>query len=433
VRAVRHLLASNRNLRLLLASGLISLTGDWILRVGLTYEVYALTGSTLASGALLATSLVPQLVLGSPAGVFVDRWDRRRTMIAVDLLLAASLLPLLAVRSADDVWIVYPVSFAAAVLVQFLTPAEASMAPLLVPADRLVTANALIAQSRDVARLAGSALGGVLAAAGGISLVGGADVGSFLVAAVAVALIGAAPGAAPGSAPSPVVRPGLRAEWIDGLRIAIGSPAVRLLLAVTAVSDVGEGIMGTLFAPFVRTRLHGNAAAFGTIVSAQAIGGIVGGLVVAVAADRIAPWAALGGGAVAFGLIDLSMFLYPLGYAQVWPAIALMIVVGVPGALIVVALATIFQGSTLDAHRGRVFGALATVGGAATLVGIALGSALPSRLGIVSVLTIDAACYTGCGLVVLLLVRSGRLTPAGGGATPAAPARSTPASRPDWS
>ncbi len=434
MRPIRELLAGNRDFRLLLAAGLISLTGDWILRVGLTYQVYALTGSTLASGALLATSLVPQLTLGSLAGVFVDRWSRRRTMIVVDVLLAVTLLPLLAVRSAEDVWLVYPVSFAAAVLIQFFTPAEAAMAPLLVSEERLVTANALIAQSRDAARLGGSAIGGVLAGAGGIALVGGADIASFLAAAGAVALI-TIPAVA--VAPRPVAAAGrlaaLRAEWLDGLRIALASPAVRLLLVFTAVADVGEGVMGTLFAPFVRTRLHGSAAAYGTIVSAQAIGGIVGGLVVAAAADRLSPWTALGRAAVVFGLIDLTMFVYPVGYEEVWPAVGLMIVVGLPGAVIVVALATIFQTATGDAHRGRVFGALATIGGAATLVGIVVGSTLPPRVGIVPALAVDSACYTGCGLLVLLLVRRGTLTRAGGGATPAALARSTPASRPDSS
>ena len=74
--ALRH-----RELRLLLTAGLVSLTGDWVLRVGLAYYVYALTGSTLASALMLLASFVPQILLGSLAGVFVDRWDLRRTMV----------------------------------------------------------------------------------------------------------------------------------------------------------------------------------------------------------------------------------------------------------------------------------------------------------------------------------------------------------------
>ena len=66
--------------RPLLGAGLISLSGDWVLRVGLAYYVYALTGSTVASAVMLLASFVPQIALSSLAGVFVDRWDLKRTM-----------------------------------------------------------------------------------------------------------------------------------------------------------------------------------------------------------------------------------------------------------------------------------------------------------------------------------------------------------------
>jgi Na+/melibiose symporter-like transporter len=86
--ALRH-----RDLRLLLAAGLVSMTGDWVLRIGLTYYVYVLTRSTLASALMLLTSFAPQIVLGSIAGVFVDRWDLRRTMVITDVLLALGCCP----------------------------------------------------------------------------------------------------------------------------------------------------------------------------------------------------------------------------------------------------------------------------------------------------------------------------------------------------
>src|ERR1022692_3917148 len=88
--AIRRALRQ-RGLRKLLAAGLISTTGDWVLRVGLAYYVYVLTGSTLASALILLASFVPQIVLGSVAGVFADRWDTRRTMIVSNLLLPAGL------------------------------------------------------------------------------------------------------------------------------------------------------------------------------------------------------------------------------------------------------------------------------------------------------------------------------------------------------
>src|SRR5215470_1860753 len=99
-----------RNFRLLLAANFVSSTGDWILATGLAYQVYVLTGSTLASAAMILAMLLPQVTLGSFAGVLADRWDRRRTMIACNLLLAITLLPLLLVDDAGRVPIVYAVA-----------------------------------------------------------------------------------------------------------------------------------------------------------------------------------------------------------------------------------------------------------------------------------------------------------------------------------
>jgi Na+/melibiose symporter-like transporter len=67
-------------------------TSDWILRVGLAYYMYVLTGSTRASAVMLLASFVPQIALSSLAGVFADRWDSKRTMIITNLLLAAGLV-----------------------------------------------------------------------------------------------------------------------------------------------------------------------------------------------------------------------------------------------------------------------------------------------------------------------------------------------------
>lgn len=169
-----------RDLRLLLSAGLISMTGDWVLRIGLTYYVYVLTGSTLASALMLLASFVPQIVLGSLAGVFVDRWDSKLTMIVSNLLLAAGLLPLLAVRHPDQVWVIYLVMAWEGCVQQFFSPAQQSLLPALADDRQLVTANPLSGQASDVSRLAGSAMGGIVAAAGGMTALALADIASFL-------------------------------------------------------------------------------------------------------------------------------------------------------------------------------------------------------------------------------------------------------------
>jgi MFS family permease len=189
MRTTWRMLASRRDLRLVLAAGLVSGAGDWILIIGLVYRVYAITGSTVASALTMASSYAPRVLLGAVAGVFADRWDRKRTMITADLLLAAVLLPLLLVHDAGQVWIVFAVMFAEGAIQQFFSPAEQAMVPTLVPDTELVAANAVSGQVSNVARLAGSALGGIIAAAAGIGAVTIADAASFVASAALLTLV----------------------------------------------------------------------------------------------------------------------------------------------------------------------------------------------------------------------------------------------------
>ncbi|HLB44566.1 MAG TPA: MFS transporter, partial [Candidatus Limnocylindrales bacterium] len=133
-----------RNYALLWFGGLVSMLGDFVLFVGLPFEIYRLTGSTLASAGMVLAFLVPSILLGSVAGVFVDRWDRRRLMVAVNLLQAVSLLPLLLVGELG-LWVAYAVLVVESSLSQLFSPAQVALMPSLLAGgkDELLTANAL--------------------------------------------------------------------------------------------------------------------------------------------------------------------------------------------------------------------------------------------------------------------------------------------------
>lgn len=315
-----EVLARQRDYRLVLSAGVVSLTGDWILRIGLAYYVYDLTGSTLASGVLLLASFLPLFLLGSLAGVFVDRWDRRRTMIITNLLHAIVLLPLLVVHDDSTIWVVYLVVLAQSCLQQFFRPAEQSLVPLLVESRQLVTANALNSQSSDIARLIGAALGGVLAAFGGIPLLALVDAVTYLAAMGLLIGVRHRGNKIVVEKTTGAIRR-IKAEWVEGIRICVGGPALRLVFVFGLVTGVGEGAMSTLFAPFVSTELGGDGTVYGLISSSQAVGGIVGGLIAAAVGSRFSAAKMWGVGAVLFGLIDLVMFCYPLAWHSVVPAL----------------------------------------------------------------------------------------------------------------
>jgi Na+/melibiose symporter-like transporter len=400
VRALWRLVAAHRDLRLLLSAGLISLVGDWILRTGLVYYVYVLTGSTLASATTLLASLVPQITLGSLAGVYADRWDRRTTMVVTNLLLGVTLLPLLAVHDKHQVWVIYLVTVVQSSLAQFFTAADAALLPHTVPAADLVTANALNGQNRDVARLVGAALGGLTAGLGGITALALTDAVSFAAAATLITLIRVPRRRPPEPAPAHHV---LR-ELAQGATLAARSPALRLLLLFVLITGIGEAAMGTLMAPFVRDVLHGGPQAYGLILSVQAAGGIAGGLGVATVARRFQPRHLLGYGALAFGLVDLALFLYPLLTRAIWPAFVFMVIVGLPGAMTVAGLITVFQRATSDTHRGRVFGLANAVEGAAMLGAALAAGVLATSLGIVPVIAVQGAGYCAAGALMLFFL-----------------------------
>ncbi len=400
------LLLRHRTFGLLWVAGLISLTGDWLLGVALPVSVYRLTGSPAATSAVLAVSVGAALVAGTIAGVYVDRWDRRKVLVVANLLQVAAVLPLLAVTSAAQVWIVLVVAAVESTLGQFVAPAEHALLPQLVAQDDLGSANSLNTLNANIARLAGPALGAIVVAAAGLAGAAILDAASFAVAAVLVALIGGVHRAsAVASAPRPAGRrprpdrvsafARWRAELAGGLQAIWASRLVRALLVVLLITSVGEGVMGSLFAVFADRGLTGGATDIGWLMSAQAVGGIAGGILSAAFARRIRPVPMLVVGYAVFGVIDVVIFNLPRWTPALAPQVGLFILIGIPGALAMAATMTLLQTEVADGLRGRVFAAFMVAQSAAALVGSGLAALLTDRLGVFTVLTAQ-----GCGYVV---------------------------------
>jgi MFS family permease len=135
-----------RSFALLWTAQSISTTGSALTTVAASLLVYRLTGSALSVGLLLMAAALPGLLFGPIAGVFVDRWDRRRTMMAADLSCAilVGAVPLLLPYS---IWWLFAVVVLSNALRQFYEPAHASLLPETAPEDELAAANAFVAVS----------------------------------------------------------------------------------------------------------------------------------------------------------------------------------------------------------------------------------------------------------------------------------------------
>jgi Na+/melibiose symporter-like transporter len=405
----------HRDFALLWVAGLVSVAGDFALLIALPLHAYALTGSAVAIGGVFAASLLPRILLGSVAGVFVDRWDRKRTMVAADLVRAALLLPLLLVDSPDRLWLLYLLRAATGTVGLLFEPAEAALLPKLVGEERIITANALNALNNNLGRLVGPAVGGLLYASGGLPAVILVDAVSFAGSAALIALIRAdarPEGVETASGdPSPLRR--IFAEWRAGLALVGEDRILRTIFIATGVGMIGEGTFAVGFTPLAVDVLGGGATGAGILSSAQAVGGLIAGALVARAAAAIAPRLLLGGGMIGLGLSDLGMAntgsLAPPGAAAIGVASAFMTVAGLPVVALNAASSGIVQTVTADAFRGRVFGALGAVAGIATLVGLAAGSAAMDTVGVVPVMSVGAAMWIPAGAIVLARLPRGEI------------------------
>jgi Na+/melibiose symporter-like transporter len=396
-----------RNFALLWSGGFISMVGDWMLFTALPLYIYQLTGSALATSVSFMARLVPGLLLGSLAGVFVDRWDRKRIMLISNLLMAASLLPLLVVRSAELVWIIYLSSFIRSTVSQFFGPAENALLPRLVGEDQLGPANALNALNNNLARLVGPPLGGLVVATTGLAGVIWIDAATFLVAAALIALVRVSGRVERADAGQPAA--GATSAWAriwrelrEGLALIRSQRALRVAFAIFALCSFGEGIMSVMFILWIARTLGGGAQEMGWFLSAQAIGGILGGLVVGRVATSLGYVRLLGISGILFGLIDLALFNYPRFFSGVGIGLGLMALVGVPGVGFSTAQNTLVQKNVADAFLGRVFGAYGTIGALFYLISTALAGLIGDAIGPIPLLTIQGGAYVAAGVFALV-------------------------------
>ncbi|MGA2488815.1 MAG: MFS transporter [Anaerolineales bacterium] len=397
-------LLRQRNFFLLWVGQFISVIGDWVLFIALPFYTYSLTGSVLATGAMFIVSTLPRLVLGSVAGVFVDRWDRKRTMIMADLLRVVLILMLLVVRSQDWLWLIYVSSFLESVVSQFFNPAKSAIIPLLVGEKDLLPANSLNGLSDALTRLLGSALGGLLMGWLGLSSVVMLDAGSFLFSALMITLIvmPARLAMQPAETHAPVKGGflGVWREWVAGLRLIKRDHLLLMLFIVLGVAFLGDSMITVLIVPLVKTLMGGGAQMLGWLMVAQGTGGLVGGLLMGqfvknFSSRRISAIGLVITGIVIFAIISIphSELVFPL-----------MSIAGLAATIWIVSSETLLQLGTSNQFRGRIFGTLGTTSALASLVGMLLAGALADLVGLVPILCISGGLYILSGVLAWIIL-----------------------------
>ncbi|MEN3359026.1 MAG: hypothetical protein V7637_3008 [Mycobacteriales bacterium] len=393
-------LARDRDFGALWSARLVSAAGDWLLMIALPVYVFALTGSTLATSAVFGAELAPALLLGSVAGVLVDRWDPRRTLIVVNAVQAVMLLPLLAVDGRGRLWVVVAVAVGQSCLARLTGPASFALVPVIAGPGRLAAANSLLGVGDNTARLVGSPLGGVVFDLGGLPGVVLVDAVTFVLAGALVTLVRARRPAVTG----PAAGGGFVASWLDGLRVVRRSRPLVTVFVAGGIGQVAQGLFLVLFVVFVERRLGGDGSAVGLLRGVQAIGAVLGGLALAWLGRRLRPPAMVGYGLIAIGLIVLAAWNAPAVSTALGLYVALFVLVGVPAIANVAGMLTIAQASAPATHLGRVAGAFEATGAALGGVGVLLGGLLGDRVGLTALLDGQAALYLLAGALTLALL-----------------------------
>jgi predicted MFS family arabinose efflux permease len=400
-----------REFGLVWLSGLISDTGDWLLMIALPLYVFAITGSAIGTSTVFLAELVPVLVLGPLLGVFVDRFDHRRTMIVVNVAQGIALLPLLLVTP-DRIWIVYVIAAVQAALAAGFNPARYSLLPRLVPTAQLGSANSLIAVSDNLSRLVGAPIGGLVFVTSGLVGVVMLDAASYLLSAILVWLsrsshpvpaADAVPASAGDSAPAHPV--GFVRELLGGFATIRRTRPLSALLAIEAVASVAQGIFLVLFVVYVVRILDASEAEVGLLRGVQAIGGVLGGLIVGVLARRLSSRVLIGWGFLVFGVLALVTWNFSPVSTGIAFYVAFFIAMGIPAVSVGAGMMTMLQTVTPQSAMGRVVATVGTSAQAAQGVGLLLGGLVADRLGVVVVLDGQAALYLLCGVLALVWLR----------------------------
>lgn len=384
--------------RFLLIGDLVSNLGSWLLVVALPYRVFQLTGSATATGLALAAEALPALVAGPVAGVFVDRWDRRRVMIVTNLARGVVLAGFLLADRPDRIGWVYATLFAESLGTMFFRPAARALRPdVLGTGPALAGGNALLGVSGGIVGLAGPPLGVVVLTVFGLPALVFADMASYLIAAGAVALTGRRPATARADATVATVL----AELRDGLRVITGQPVLRWLLPVCVAFFTANGVFTALLVPYMTTRFGSHPGAIGVQLSALGAGYLIGApLGGRLARDR-PPRLPLTVSLAALG----ACFAVLANAPSIPVAIIATGLIGPPASILLVTVETAIQRGSPSELLGRVGAAFYAGGAAADVAGALLGAGFAGSARLPTVLSGAAAVVLVTAAVAPFLVR----------------------------
>ncbi len=394
----------HRNYRIYWFGQIGSLVGAWMQSVAQPWLVLELGGSPLQLGAVLALMFAPSMFLAPIGGVIADRVDKRRVLMAVNLvaMLQATVLFGLAATGTVEIWHVYVLALLAGFVNAVEMPVRQAFAAELVPADELVNAIALNSTSFNLSRVIGPAIAGVTIAAFGVAINFGLNAVSYLSVLIGLWMLD---GSALRRIERPDAFPSIRVSLAEGFRYAVATPTVLWPLVLLGGMATFAMNFQTLLPIFARDTLGLDSGGYGALFAAMGIGSLVGSLMLAFTTSRRPMLRLIIGGGAVFLLLELV-----LGFVGT-PLLAFPLVagIGLASMLMVNTINVTVQNSVPDVLRGRVMSLYVTVFAGTAPIGGLLAGALAEAFGAAFALSAGAALAVGVLVVVAWHLRSVRM------------------------
>lgn len=383
----------NRNFSLMWTGQLVSTMGSALTSLAASIYVFRLTNSALSVGLMLMATAAPSLLVGLFAGVFVDRYDRKKIMIACDLLRAVLVFLIPFLVHSSVAWL-YVIVMLTSAIGQFFDPAHESVLPEVASDEELAAANSLIAISSFGSTAIGFAASGLIASAADISWAFYLDAVSFLFSAVCIYLVMIKPMASQEETSAAVVLNNLRA----GVRQLFDTPILRSLLTAQVPVFLAFGLSNALLLPFALRALHATEFEYGLQEGLTSIGFVVGSLLMASIFDRMREglW---------IGLSYLGMALVGIIYSFVHSIPLAILVITISGffnAPSSIGRRLVVQRNTPREMRGRVNSVFFVMRDVLFLVGMG-AAGLADRMDVRLLYLVGALILLLGGILALVL------------------------------
>ena len=387
---IRQALAIPAFRKLWLAT-LVSIFGDFLALYAIFSEMtFRMHASARAITMVTVFFLLPLAFVGPFAGVFVDRWHPRRTMVTSDIARAVLVIGLVFARAP---WHIYAVFLALSTFSSFFTPARSVAIPQILPLNGLMSANTLIQQTVQILQMGSPVVAGALAGWAGPSSCYYLDSASFVFSGLMIATIVIPPRPAHANKH---VKPILR-DLASGMRFIVGHPVIGFVILSIAAGTFAISAFGSLIAVYVRDVLHANSVLFGALGSAIGAGMLAGGFAVTPLARRMQQKAHL----ITAGILLCGVCIAAIAWTHNSPAaLAGCVGIGVGASLLTIAASTLLQGQVPIEMRGRVSSSSMSLISISQGVALLFAGDLASRFGI-------AAVFYGSAALLLIIAIAG--------------------------